>query len=257
MHPPDPAADGGAAAPELSILIPVYNERATIGQVLEGVGVVDFGAAVEIVVVDDGSTDGTAALLDALPQRPGLRIIQHGRNSGKGSAIQTALSHARGRYVVIQDADLELDPRDLVRLFATVRDGGAPVCYGSRFAGDCRRFRGLPTYWANRLLTLACNLINGLHLTDMNTCYKMMRADVARQIRLASGGFAMEPEITTKLARLGVRIVERPIRYFPRTRAQGKKIHALDLLRYLLAMIRFRYFPLRGTGLSRRGPRHS
>jgi len=241
MHPPDPAPDGGALTPELSILIPVYNERATVGEVLEQVRGVDFGATIEMVVVDDGSTDGTAELLEGLPLRPGVRIVRHARNTGKGSAVQTALKHARGRFVVIQDADLELNPRDLVPLFSVVRRGTAPVCYGSRFMGDCRRLYRLPTYWANRLLTLVCNLINGIHLTDMNTCYKMMRADVARRINLVSRGFAMEPEITTKLARRGIRIIERPITYRPRCATEGKKIKAVDLLRYLGAMVRFRF----------------
>ncbi|HUN82231.1 MAG TPA: glycosyltransferase family 2 protein, partial [Phycisphaerae bacterium] len=133
-------ADGRpvAAEPELSILIPVYNERATILQIIEKVRSIDFRAVKEIIVVDDGSSDGTGDLLISLPAGSGLLILRHAVNSGKGSAIQTALRHARGGFVVIQDADLELDPRDILPLFEVVRSGSHLVCYGSRFMGDCR-----------------------------------------------------------------------------------------------------------------------
>ncbi len=224
----------------LSILMPVYNERGTIRQVLEKVRSVPFPVSREIVVVDDGSSDGTRELLRELPAWPEVRVHFHERNRGKGGAIQTALGHARGQYVVIQDADLELEPVDILPLFEAVRNGGASVCYGSRFIGDVRHLRRLPTYWANRFLNLACNLINGIHITDMNTCYKMMRTDLARRVRLVSRGFAMEPEITTKLARMGVRIAERPVQYRPRSREEGKKIRPFDVARYLAAMVRFR-----------------
>ncbi len=227
----------------LSILIPVYNERHTIRQVLEKVRAVPFPVSREIVVVDDGSSDGTREVLRELPDWPDVQVHFHERNCGKGGAIQTALRHARGQYVVIQDADLELEPADLLPLLEVVRNGGEAVCYGSRFMGDVSHLRRLPTFWANRFLNLTCNLINGLHLTDMNTCYKMMRTDLARRIRLVSRGFAMEPEITTKLARMGVRIVERPVQYRPRSRADGKKIRPFDVARYLAAMVRFRFMP--------------
>lgn len=232
--------DGTATAPVLSILIPVYNERSTIRQVIEKVRAVPFPVTVEIIVVDDGSSDGSRDILRDLPAWDDVRVFYHEMNAGKGAAIQTALRHARGEYVVVQDADLELDPTDLLPLLAVVRTGRADVCYGSRFMRDRREFHRLPTYWANRALNLTCNLINGIHLTDMNTCYKMMRADVARNVNLVSRGFAMEPEITTKLARMGVRIHEHPIRYRPRGREEGKKIRSTDFFRYLGAMVRFR-----------------
>ncbi|MEK6642677.1 MAG: glycosyltransferase family 2 protein [Planctomycetota bacterium] len=226
---------------ELSILIPVFNERATILQVIEKVRAIDFGAPREIIVVDDGSTDGTTQALETATSRADLQIVHHQKNAGKGAAIQTALHHARGRFVVIQDADLELNPEDIIPLFKVVRAGRAVVCYGSRFTGDCSAFRHLPAYWANRFLTTTCNLLNSQHVSDMNTCYKMMRTDIARRINLVSRGFAMEPEITTKLARMGVRIVERPISYSPRSKAEGKKIRRRDLINYLVAMLRFRF----------------
>jgi len=239
----NPASAEAASTPALSILVPVFNEQATIRPVVEKVRSIQFGASMEIVIVDDGSSDGTSDILDALPGWPDVKVVRHARNGGKGAAIQTALQHARGRFVVIQDADLELNPEDIIPLFEVVREGQAAVCYGSRFMGECRQYRRLPTYWANRVLTLVCNLLNGIHLTDMNTCYKMMRADVARRIDLQSRGFAMEPEITTKLARLGVKIIERPIAYKPRRSDQGKKIKAFDLVRYLITMVRFRCLP--------------
>jgi len=227
--------------PGLSILIPVYNERATVRAVLEKVRAVQFPVDREIVMVDDGSTDGSRDVLSDLPDWPDVRVVLHEKNAGKGAAIQTALKHARGEIVVIQDADLELEPTDLLPLFEVVHRGESEVCYGSRFMGDTRPFRKMPTYWANRSLNFVCNVLNGLRITDMNTCYKMMRADVARRINLTSRGFAMEPEITTKLARLGVRIVERPITYRPRGKEEGKKIRKSDFFKYLWAMARFRF----------------
>lgn len=230
----------------LSILIPVYNEQLTIRSVLERVREIPFPARTEIIVVDDGSTDRTGLILRSLPAWLDIRVIVHGANQGKGAAVRTALRHARGRVVVIQDADEELDPGDLLPMYALVSSGAATVCYGSRFARCGGRIRWRPLYWANRLLNGACNLLNGLELTDMNTCYKMMRADVAGRLNLESRGFAMEPEITTKLARMGVDIQELPVSYRPRAAAEGKKIRALDFLRYLRAMVYFRFRKSRG-----------
>lgn len=226
--------------PVLSILVPVYNEAETVSRVIESIQHVHFTVRIEIIAVDDGSTDGSAELLRSLPPVDTLRVVFHESNLGKGAAVSTALRHARGQFVVIQDADLELDPSDLLPLLDAVYRYKLPVCYGSRFLGSVSQFHRMPTYWANRFLNLACNLMNGIHITDMNTCYKMMRTDVARRVNLISRGFEMEPEITTKLARMGIRISERPITYRPRTKNQGKKIRSTDFLRYLTAMVRFR-----------------
>ncbi|RIK67915.1 MAG: glycosyl transferase [Planctomycetota bacterium] len=229
------------SAPELSVLVPVFNEERTVGRTLRRLLAVPFPGPFEVIVVDDGSTDGSAEVIQRLTGTEGVSVVRHEVNSGKGAAIQTALRHARGRFMVIQDADDELDPMDLLPMFEKVRTGVCPVCYGSRFLGDAGRFRFRPIYLANRLLNGLCNVLNGLRLTDMNTCYKMMRTDIARRLNLCSRGFAMEPEITTKLARMGIDILEHPIRYKPRLRAEGKKIRATDFFRYLLAMIRFRF----------------
>ncbi|MFQ5429750.1 MAG: glycosyltransferase family 2 protein [Phycisphaerae bacterium] len=227
--------------PQLSILVPVYNERDTILRVLDKIGRVSFPAATETIVVDDGSTDGTAEVLRALPPVDHTRVYFHAENRGKGAAVRTALDHARGDIIVIQDADEELEPAELLPMLKCVAGGESDACYGSRFAGDNRRFWLHTNYWANRLLNGLCNLLNGLHLTDMNTCYKMMRRDLARRLELVSAGFAMEPEITTKLARMGVRIVEFPVTYRPRSKAQGKKIRSPEFFRYLAGMFRFRF----------------
>ncbi len=227
--------------PVLSILVPVYNEKETIRRVLDKVRRVPFGVETEIIVVDDGSTDGTAEILRELKPSADVRLCYHPDNRGKGVAVRTALDHARGDIVVIQDADDELEPVELLPMLECVSSGRSDVAYGSRFAGSNREHWFTPTYWANRFLNGLCNTLNGLHLTDMNTCYKMMRRDVAQGLDLVSRGFAMEPEITTKLARRDVRIVEFPVSYRPRGKKQGKKIRALDLLRYIGAMFRFRF----------------
>jgi glycosyltransferase involved in cell wall biosynthesis len=242
MFVSQPDAAMADSSPCLSILIPVYNEQATIRKVLDKVLAVAFPVAIEIVVVDDGSKDGSAEELRSLPPMANVRAYFHEVNAGKGAAIQTALREARGQIVVIQDADEELNPADLLPLLQRVHAGGAPVCYGSRFLGDVSHLRWLPTYWANRILNGICNVLNGLSLTDMNTCYKMMRADIAMRLGLESRGFAMEPEITTKLARMGIEIVELPISYQPRQKTDGKKIRFSDFFKYIQAMIRFRFF---------------
>jgi glycosyltransferase involved in cell wall biosynthesis len=172
----------------------------------------------------------------------GFRLFCHESNQGKGSAVRTALRHAQGRIVVVQDADQELDPHDLLPMFEALSHGEAAVCYGSRFARGAGHLRWRATYWANRFLNAVCNLLNGLKLTDMNTCYKMMPADVLRRLDLVSRGFTLEPEITTKLARLGIGIIERPVSYRPRNYLQGKKIHPSMFFHYLAALVRFRFF---------------
>jgi len=241
QHLADPCEAIQPTRPELSILIPVYNERATVIRVIEKVRAVPFPDPFELVLVDDGSTDGSRELLRDLPASNNTQVLFHDVNSGKGAAIRTALAHARGRIVVIQDADEELDPSDLLPMYAIVSSRRASVCYGSRFLNGAAGFPLRPIYLANRLLNGISNILNGLRLTDMNTCYKMMRVELARRLDIQSRGFSMEPEITTKLARLNVDIFECPVTYRPRARAEGKKIRAMDFIRYLVAMIRFRF----------------
>lgn len=226
-----------APAALISIIVPVFNEAATVAAVVERLLAIDLPAPREIVVVDDGSTDGTRAALDAMPRSPLVTIIHADRNRGKGHAVRTGLARARGSVIAIQDADLELDPAQLATLVAPVLDGEAAVVYGSRFlvrSGPAP----LMTVAGNRLLTALTNVLFGSSLTDMETCYKVMRGDIARGLSLSANRFDIEPEITARLLRSGHRIVERPVRFEARSRAAGKKMRWRDgvmAVRVLLA----------------------
>lgn len=227
---------------DLSILVPVYNEVETVELLLRRLHGVGFALPREIIAIDDASTDGSLAVLERLGGEGLIRLVAHRQNGGKGAAVRTGLAIASGRYVVVQDADLELDPSDLPALLEPVMRGEADVCYGNRFAGvDTKSLRLMPTYWANRILNGLSNRLNGLQLSDFNACYKLMRTDLFRSLAIAEDSFSIEPEIAAKLAHLGCRIAERPIHYTPRTVQSGKKIRVLDFLRYLKAMIYYRF----------------
>ncbi|MFQ6058801.1 MAG: glycosyltransferase family 2 protein [Anaerolineae bacterium] len=217
---------------KLSVIIPVYNERETIDRILEQVAAVPLEK--EIIVVDDGSSDGTAESLAASRLR-NLRFLRHSRNRGKGAAIRTALAAASGDVVVIQDADLEYDPQDYLKLLAPIERGEAQVVYGVR---DLGRQRGL-LRWGNRFLTWVTNLLYGTRLADMETCYKMMTTAVARSLDLRANRFEIEPEITVKLIRGGHRIHQVPIHYAPR--AQKKLSPWRDGLPALWTLVRYRF----------------
>jgi glycosyltransferase involved in cell wall biosynthesis len=224
----------------LSVVIPVFNEAATIEAVIERVR--GCGLPCEIVLVDDGSTDGTREILDRHREAPDLRIIFHEHNRGKGGAVRTALSHVTGGAVVIQDADLEYDPREFRRLVQPIIDGRADVVYGSRFSGKDRPARG---YWhqlMNQTITFLSNLRTNLSLSDVETCYKMIRREVIQEIAptLRENRFGIEIELTAKLARKpGVRFFERPIRYAGRSYSQGKKITWRDGVAALWCILRY------------------
>ena len=198
---------------KLSVLIPAYNERDTIAELIRRVAAVDLGpgSELEIIVVDDGSTDGTRQILAGL-HTPGLRVIEHERNRGKGGAIRTALAAATGDAVIFQDADLEYDPADYPRLWSLIAQGQAQVVYGARDLGDQAFFRRI----GNHFLTWATNMLYGTHLKDMETCYKMIAMPIARTLDLQANRFDMEPEITAKIIRAGHTIHEVPISYSPR-----------------------------------------
>lgn len=224
----------------ISIVVPVYNEAGTVAGVLDRLLMIDLPAPREIIVVNDGSTDGTRAVLDSLPQRSNVRVLHASRNGGKGSAVRSGIAAAQGTILAIQDADLELDPAQLATLVRPIIDGEADVVYGSRF------LRGRPaapwiTVFANRALTALTNMIYGSSLTDMETCYKIMRATIARGLELKANRFDIEPEITAQLLRRGHRIVERPIHFEPRTRAQGKKIGWRDGMRAMIVLAEQRW----------------
>jgi glycosyltransferase involved in cell wall biosynthesis len=231
----------------LSILVPVYNEASTVQQVIERLLSIPLPLEREIVVVDDGSTDGTGQVLDNVPPRPGVLTVVHAiRNGGKGSAIRIGLGHARGTIIAIQDADLELDPIQLAGLVQPILDGEADVVYGSRFLNS-RPAGPRLSLMANRVLTGLTNLLFGGRLTDMETCYKVMRMEVARSLTLRANRFEIEPEITARLLRRGHRILEIPIRFDARSRAQGKKIGWADGVRAIQVLVTERFRDPRGS----------
>lgn len=230
---------------KLSIIVPAYNERETIEEILRRVRKApldaDLNVEKEIIVVDDGSTDGTREILARIAsEHPDIKVLFHDRNRGKGAAIRTALQHVTGDYVVIQDADLEYDPRDYSVLLRPLVEGKADVVYGSRFLGPHRAFLFLH-YLGNKFLNLVTNILYDTILTDMETCYKMFRADVIRNIPLKARGFEFEPEVTAKVLKRGYRVFEVPISYSGRDFSEGKKIHPWkDGLRALWTLIKYR-----------------
>lgn len=227
---------------KLSVLMPIYNERWTLREIVRRALAAPVGQEIELIAVDDGSTDGSWQVLRELEQADDRIVaIQHRRNRGKGAAIRTAIKHVTGDVAVVQDADLEYDPADFPKLLQPILDGKADAVFGSRFSGHPRR---VLLFWhslANRSLTLISNLLNDLNLTDMETCYKMVRSDVLKQLRLRSNTFTLEPEITCRLAQFGARIYEVPVSYSGRTVQEGKKIRAKDGVKAVLQMFYSRF----------------
>ncbi|HUU03585.1 MAG TPA: glycosyltransferase family 2 protein [Myxococcota bacterium] len=226
---------------KLSVIMPVFNERDTIEKIIGRVLEVEL--PMELIVVDDCSSDGShAKLLELAGRSPEIRLVRHARNRGKGAAIRTGLEYVSGDVVVIQDADLEYDPAEYPRLLAPIREGRADVVYGSRFLGGARREFKLTHALANRFLTLLSNLVTGLDLSDMETCYKMFRAQLINCARFESERFGIEPELTAHFARAGARICEVPIGYSGRGYAAGKKIGVKDGLEAIFAILKFNLF---------------
>lgn len=222
---------------KLSVAIPVYNERLTIQEIIRRVRAVPIPK--EIVVVDDQSTDGTREQLEQMRGDADLKIFYHKQNQGKGAALRTAFKHCTGDVVVIQDADLEYDPREYLRLIQPIVDGRADVVYGSRFIGDVVRVH---LFWhrvANGVLTLLSNIFTNLNLTDMETCYKVFRRSVLEGIEIKQNRFGVEPELTAKIARRRCRIYEMPISYDGRDYSEGKKIGLKDAFNALYCIIRY------------------
>ncbi len=222
----------------LSVVIPAFNERDTIGEALRRVHALrTAGVSVEIVVVDDASTDGTRELLEA---ERDIVLLRHAVNQGKGMAIRTALARVTGRVVAIQDADLEYDPFDLLRLMEPILNAEARVVYGSRFLAG-RPAMAWPNYLCNRLLAWTTNLLFGARLTDEATCYKVFDTALLRSIPLVCRRFEFCPEVTTKVLRRGERILELPISYHPRTYDSGKKIRWWDGVEALWTLVKYRF----------------
>ncbi|HVZ71754.1 MAG TPA: glycosyltransferase family 2 protein [Polyangia bacterium] len=237
---------------KLSIVMPVYNEAPTLRESIQRVAAVDLDK--EIIVVDDGSTDGSRELVAALGER-GLagwlprpeamrghnevRAHLQPHNMGKGAALRTGFSLATGDIVVIQDADLEYDPRDLVPLIQPIRDGIADVTFGSRFIGTPRRALYFWHAVVNHTLTLASNMLNDINITDMETCYKAFRREIIQSVTIEEDRFGVEPELTAKVAKMRVRIYEVPISYQGRTYAEGKKIGWKDGVRAMVCIVKY------------------
>lgn len=224
---------------KLSVVIPVYNERQTLEELLRRVHAVAVDK--QVVIVDDGSTDGTRDLLQARPARSDETIVYHECNQGKGMALRTGFAHAAGDVVLVQDADLEYDPRDYPALLAPFADPQVQVVYGSRILGSSPGRSSFWFYWGGRFLSLLTSLLYGTHLTDEATCYKAFRRDLLLSIPLECTGFEFCPEITAKLLRRGVRIVEVPIHYYPRSHAEGKKITWRDGVTAIRMLLRYRF----------------
>ncbi len=225
---------------KLSVIMPVYNEQQTVEEIINRVRAVDV-LPKEIIVVDDGSTDGTADILRQMEAHDDVQVFLHPHNQGKGAAIRTGLEAAGGDIILIQDADLEYDPREYGELIRPILEGRAEVVYGSRFLGGPRKAM---LFWhavGNKLLTLVTNILYDSILSDMETCYKVFRADIIKSIPLRARRFEIEPEVTAKVLKRGIRIYEVPISYTGREYEEGKKIGFWDGVQALWTLFRYRF----------------
>lgn len=239
-------------APFLSVLLPALNEGKTLNRVLDAVLAV--GEDLEVVMVDDGSSDETWDIMQARSQDSQVRAVRHAENRGKGAAVRTALKHARGQYVLVQDADLEYDPNDYVILLEPIRKGQARVVYGTRVFSAHAAF----SFWyviGNRSICTATNVLYNCYLRDVLTCYKVMPRHVAASLDLRARGFDFDPEVTAKLLRTGHRIYEVPVSYVARSRQEGKKVTAKDGVHALITLVQYRLWtPPHGSPRPRSGP---
>jgi dolichol-phosphate hexosyltransferase len=226
----------------LSILMPVYNERERVQEAIAEVLQTQLPTEFELIVVDDGSTDGTREILREGSWDGRVRLFDHPENRGKGAAVQTALGHARGEFAAIFDADLEYDPSDLALLMPPLLDGRANASFGVR-AFDGYTSHSFLFVMGNKGVTLACNLLFNVYLHDIMTCHKMIRTDLFQSLPLRSPGFAIEPEITARLVQRGERIFEVPVHYRARATAEGKKLTAFDGFRVVATLLRCRVSP--------------
>ena len=224
----------------LSILMPVYNERERVERAIAEVLATELPTDFELIIVDDGSTDGTREILRGSSFDDQVRLFEHPENQGKGAAIQTALSHAAGEYSAIFDADLEYDPSDLGLLMPPLLDGRSNACFGVR-AFDGYTSHSFLFVLGNKGVTLACNVLFNVYLHDIMTCHKMIRTELFQSLPLSAAGFAIEPEITARLVQKGERIFEVPVHYRARATEEGKKLTARDGFRVIGTLVRCRF----------------
>lgn len=223
----------------LTVIIPAFNEKSTIEEIVCRVHAT--GLVSEILIVDDGSTDGTRDILASLDGKDNVRVILHERNLGKGAAVRTGIQNARGDVLLIQDADLEYDPRDYPALLKPLEEGIADVVYGSRFLGGARRPILFWNMVANKILTFVTNILYNNILSDMETGYKVFRREIVKDIPLHARRFDFEPEFTAKILKRHIRIFEVPITFNPRDYSQGKKIHIGDAFEAMWTLIKYRF----------------
>jgi glycosyltransferase involved in cell wall biosynthesis len=220
--------------------MPVYNEAATVKRAIEAVLATDVGMEVELIVVDDGSTDGTGEILRQIEWPPSVRLLFHDANRGKGAAVRTALAEAHGEFAAIFDADLEYEPSDLAALLPPLIDGRTNASFGVR-AFDGYTSHSFLYVLGNKGVTLLANLLFNVYLRDLMTCHKVMRTELFRSLPLRAPGFGIEPEITARLLQRGERIFEIPVRYQARSSEEGKKLTAMDGLRVVVTLLRCRF----------------
>jgi glycosyltransferase involved in cell wall biosynthesis len=235
---------------KLSIVVPVYNEERHVSDFVNYIMKVPFGIEHEFIFIDDGSSDRTPLILKNLQNQFDFRFIDMKKNSGKGAAVITGIKEATGDLIVIQDADFEYDPHDISRLVQPLLENQCDVVYGSRFKKNSPQVHRTYHYFINRLLTVLSNLLSGIYLTDMETCYKLFRADLLKSMNLTSNRFGIEVEMTAYIAKTSARIFELPIAYYPRTRLQGKKINWKDGVAALFHLVRFNLFIDRDTAFT-------
>lgn len=224
----------------LSIIIPIYNEKDTILELLNRIKKVGLKKEYEILMIDDGSTDGTREILEKIKNENNYKVLFKEKNSGKGESLKLGFKKAVGQYVIVQDADLEYDPKDYLKLLEEISKHKKTVVYGSRFMGEYKDMSSLH-YFGNQLLTFITNLLYGVKLTDMETCYKLFPRELIQSLKLRASRFEFEPEVTAKILKKGYKIVEVPISYAGRSHSEGKKITWKDGFSAIFSLVKYRF----------------